>query len=221
MKNIFALHQAQAKDQRIINNLVEAFQNNDRMRVTLGNRNANFLQKINQIISYSYFMVKKIGGLFISKDQHTYLLYYTKSKFYFSLKDYFNYVYLALVTIGIKQLKTVYLREQNIKNIRQKEIEIQGDKDYLYVWYLAQKKEHKSLKGLMEAKSFIIENALKLNLPIYIETTEKRLVPIYERAGFQFYDCMIEEDTALCVWFGRYCLNQSSKSNSVKNYIAS
>ena len=33
------------------------------------------------------------------------------------------------------------------------------DPDYLYVWFLGQKKEQKSLEGLIEAKSFIIQQS--------------------------------------------------------------
>lgn len=204
MENLFHFYQAEAEDKRIINNLAKAFQDNARMRVLLGKQRDDFLKRITQVISYSYFMVKKIGGLFISKDQNTYLLYYTKSQLYFSIKDYFNYFFLAFRIVGLKRLRKVYLREKKIKNTRQKEIKKQRDKDYLYVWFMAQKKEHQGVKGLMEAKTFIFDQSLKHRLPIYLETTEKRLVPLYEKMGFKFYDILKEEDTKLLMWFGRY-----------------
>lgn len=65
MNTILASHQLQSEDKRIINNLADAFQDNDRMRALLGNRSGSFSKRITQIISYSYFMVKKIGGVFI------------------------------------------------------------------------------------------------------------------------------------------------------------
>jgi len=203
MEHIFSFYPIQAADQNIINHLATAFQDNSRMRVLIGKRRADFHKKIIHIISYCYFMVKKIGGLFISKDQNTYLLYYKKSKFYFSLKDCFNYVFLAIRIIGISRLKKVYEREQLVKTTRRKEIKKWGDKDYFYVWFMAQRKECQSIKGLMEAKSFITKKATKFNLPIYIETTEKRLVKLYEKMGFNFYDCLIEKETGLNLWFGR------------------
>ena len=202
MKSIFRV---QDQDQKIIHDLADVFQDNDRMKVMLGKGRDNFLKRITHIISYSYFMVKKIGGIFISKDQNTYLLYYTKKNLYFSLRDCLNYFFLAFVTIGIQRLKKVYLREKRIKNTRKKEMQKRDDKDYLYVWFIGQKREHQSLTGLVEAKKFIIERATTLSLPIYMETTEERLVPIYERMGFEFYDCLIEEEAGLSVWFGRYC----------------
>lgn len=203
MENSFSFYPIKAKDKTIIYHLATAFKDNGRMRVLLGKRRSDFYKKIIHVISYCYFMVKKIGGLFVSKDQNTFLLFYRKSKFYFSLKDCFNYLFLAINVIGIRRLKKVYLREKKVKSIRKKEIKRQKDRDHLYVWFMAQKKEHNGVKGLVEAKNFIVKRAEKLQLPIYMETTELRLKVIYERAGFKFYDCMVEEETGLRLWFGR------------------
>lgn len=204
MKNPFSFYEIKPEDIRIINLLAEAFKDNKRMSVLLGKRCNDFYKKIKIVIAYSYFMVKKIGGLFISKDKHTYLLYYKKSRFYFNLKDALNYLYLAINVVGFKRLKKVYLREHRVKRIRQKEIQKRLDKDYLYVWFLAQHTEHQGLKGLTEAKNYIIEQAKRLSLPIYMETTEERLVRLYERIGFKFYNYITEAETGLNVWFGRY-----------------
>lgn len=203
METLFDFYPVQTEDRRIIKNLATAFQDNARMRALIGKKQEGLKKGIRHIVSYSYFMVKKIGGVFISEDRNTYLLYYRKSEFYFSLKDCRNYLFLAFGIVGISRLKGVYLREKRIKATRRKEMKKQGHTDYMYVWYLAQKKEHQSLKGLMEAKNFIINRAKMLQLPVYMETTEARLVKIYERIGFYFYSYE-EEDTGLRVWFGRY-----------------
>ncbi len=213
MEHIFSFYPIQAADKNIINHLATAFQDNSRMRVLLGKRRVDFYKKIIHVISYCYFMVKKIGGLFISKDQNTYLFYYKKSKFYFSLKDCFNYVFLAIGIIGISRLKKVYSREQRVTNTRKKEIKKWGDQDYLYVWFMAQRKGCQSFKGLLEAKTFITTQAIKLGLPIYIETTEKRLVKLYEKMGFEIYDYLVEEDTGLRLWFGRYDSKEEFRNN--------
>jgi hypothetical protein len=55
----------------------------------------------------------------------------------------------------------------------------------------------------MEAKEYITSKGSELSLPIYMETTEERLVPIYERFGFEFYDNKEDESIDLKVWFGR------------------
>ena len=193
-----------SEDEKIIDTLTCAFQNNHRMRALIGKRGKYLKDGIQIVIAYCYYMVKKLGGVFESKDRATYLFYYLKSEFYFSFRDVLNYLYLAIFVVGIKRLKQVYSRERFIKKIRQLQILKQQDKDFLYVWFLAQKQEEKSLRGLMEAKQFIIEKARNLNLPIYMETTEARLVRIYERMGFEFYDFQNDPMTGLKIWFGRY-----------------
>ena len=55
----------------------------------------------------------------------------------------------------------------------------------------------------MEAKEYITSKGSELSLQIYMETTEERLVPIYERFGFEFYDNKEDESIDLKVWFGR------------------
>ena len=78
-----------------------------------------------------------------------------------------------------------------------------GDRDYFYVWFLAQIKEEKGLTELVEAKNYILSKAIEFNLPIYIETTEERLLLMYRRIGFVFYDTYLNSKTGLKVWFGR------------------
>lgn len=199
-----------SEDEKIIDILSRAFQNNHRMRALIDKKGKYLLNGIQIVIAYCYYMVKKLGGVFISQDRATYLFYYLKSDFYFSYRDVLNYLYLAIFVVGFKRLKQVYSRERLIKKVRQLQIQKQQDNDFLYVWFLAQKQEEKSLKGLMEAKRFIIEKAKNLNLPIYMETTESRLVSIYQRIGFEFYDYQNDPMTGLKIWFGRYSVCRTS-----------
>ena len=213
MKDLLSVLFTKNTDQVIIQNLTNAFQDNDRMKALLGSSVKDFQNKVSCIMWYSYFMVKKINGIFTSTGQQTWLLFYRKSQYYFSLKDCLNYCFLAFYVIGFRRLLQVYLRERRVRNIRRQKIKNEGDDDYLYVWFMAQKRNCHSLKGLMEAKQFIIRRAATLHLPIYMETTEKRLVNIYKRIGFQFYDCLIDREANLSIWFGRYDYNTNPKIN--------
>jgi len=192
-----------SKDQQIILNLSNAFQNNKRMFALVGHRKNNFKKGLSVLMSYCYFMVKKIDGIFVSSNKSTYLLYYKKSKLHFNLFDRLHYVYMAIFVIGIKRLPNVYMREKLVNNIRQTAIKRNGDKDYWYIWFMAQNIKEKSINGLLEAKNKLLLLTENSNLPVYIETTEERLVPIYERVGFQFYTCKVIENTDLKIWFGR------------------
>ncbi len=194
---------AAPEDQKVIDHLCEAFQNNKRTRALIGNRNIVFQEGLRAILAYCYFMVKKLNGIFISSNRSTYLLYYKKSNFYSTFSDRLHYLYMALFVIGIRRLPKVYRREKLIRKIRQKAIHQNGDSDYWYVWFLAQNKNEKSIKGLVEAKKHIQQLIQKSDLPIYMETTEERLLTMYQRVGFQFYDFKKDEKIDLKIWFGR------------------
>ena len=193
-----------ADDQQIIQDITVAFQENKRMKVLVGKGGRALTKGIKVVIAYAYFMVKKWGGIFISKYRSTYLLFYRKSEFHFSILDLLNYLYLAIFVIGIQRVKKVYQREKIIKKTRHSKIEKEADSDYLYIWFLAQKKERKDITGLLEAKNYIIKKSKDLKLPLYMETTDERLVKMYERCGFKFYNYLEDASIGLKVWFGRY-----------------
>lgn len=191
------------EDKKDIKTLCAAFQDNGRMHALVGKNRGNFSKEIKAVISYCYFMVKKIGGIFKSKDQSTFLLFYRKSEHYFSFRDWLHYLYLAFFVIGVNRIGQVLKREKLIRKTRTLQIQKHQDQDFLYVWFLAQKKDYNGLDGLMEAKEYITAKGATLDLPIYMETTEERLIPIYERFGFEFYDYQEDDSIDLKVWFGR------------------
>ena len=192
------------KDKRIIKILASAFEGNQRIQSLVRKDAPDFKQALNVLLSYCYFMVKKVGGISTSTDNDACLLYYINSKKYMNFRDYLHYGYLAIKVIGFTRLKRVYLREKFIKSIRKKDQLENGHQDHIYVWFLAQKKSKKDIKGLLELKRFITKKADELKLPIYMETTDQRLVPLYERMGFSFYAYQKDELAKVNVWFGKY-----------------
>lgn len=197
------LFRMSSEDKKAINTLCIAFQDNGRMHALIGKKRNDFSEGIKAVISYCYFMVKKIGGIFRSEDQSTFLLFYRKSEHYFSFRDWLQYLHLAFFVIGVNRIGRVLKREKLIRKTRALQIQKHQDQDFLYVWFLAQKKDYKGLDGLMEAKEYITSKGKKLKLPIYMETTEERLVAIYKRFGFEFYDYREDDSMDLKVWFGR------------------
>ena len=208
------LFKIEQEDKFIIRAVAQAFSSNDRMKFLIGKRCEKFTHQIKVVIAFCYFMVKKLGGIFYSQDRSTFLFYYRKTEYYFSWRDIFRYLYLAFSVIGITRIGKILRREKMVKQTRTEQINRCGDKDYLYVWFLAQTENCNQLNGLFEAKTFILKKAAELNLSIYIETTEERLLKIYERMGFQFYDYKKDEEADLEIWFARCA--PPSKNNSPK-----
>ena len=194
---------AQSEDTKNIENMCGAFLHTDRMRSLIPKKGTSFPKGVQVVVAYIYFMVKKFGGIFISKNKSTYLLYYRKSERYSTFRDHLHYLYMAFFVIGIRRLPKIFRREKRNQLIRSKEIKKNKDQDYLYVWLFAQRKEEKSIEGLLEAKNHIIQESITMNLPIYMETSNQRLVPMYKRAGFHFYDSVLDEDSGLTFSFAR------------------
>lgn len=190
-------------DRNIIRILSKAFLGNERMRVLIGQKKKSFHKCIQVIISFCYFMVKKWNGIFITEDQNTYLLFYRKNEYRFSTHNFLHYLYMAFFVIGIRRVAGIFNREKKVKKIRQQQVQKNNDKDYLYVWFLANKNNFLGMNGLVEVKKFLQKKSTELNLPVYIETTDERLLNIYQRAGFAFYDKIFDEAAGLTIWFGR------------------
>jgi hypothetical protein len=200
-------------DDIVINALCNAFKHNERVHALVGEY-ANFKRGVQILITHCYFMVKKLDGVFVAKNEATVLLYYQNSSHYYTFKDALRYVYLGLRIIGVQQLKTVILREKHVKQKRAVELKKHGETDYLYVWFLGQTAEEKSVEGLFAAKKHIFERAKALKLPIYMETSNQRLLPIYKRIGFEFYDTLEDASTKLTISFARCAPTSINHPNS-------
>ncbi len=188
-------------DQFIIRNLGKAFQHNDRIRSMVNKNYPDFIGGIKLIISYCYLIVKKGGNIHISQDSSTFLLYDQKSKREMTLSDFFRSCYLVLFVIGLRKLPQILKRERLVNSVRGEMLKKLNHTDYLYVWFLAQKKEVNNLKGLIEAKRHIFELSKTTNLPVFMETTVGRLVPLYERMGFHFYWKSQDPASNGTIWF--------------------
>jgi len=192
------------KDRKLIQSISEAFNSNARMRVISKKRGDALKRDILAIVAYAYMAVKKLGGVIRSQKGNSFLLYYQESGFYLSFADKLRYLCVALLVVGIDRVKGAYQREQSVKKVRKRGVARFQDTDFLYIWFLAQDKSQKDIRGLLEVKQKIIERSRKLQLPIYMETTEERLVNIYQHIGFKFYHCLEEEGSNFKLWFGRY-----------------
>lgn len=156
------------------------------------------------IMSYCYHLAKRLQGFYTTSNNSTILLYYQKSAFKKSVSDWMRYLQMAFFVIGPRRILHTYKREAKVNAVRNSLTRKFKDKDFIYVWFMAQKDGNPSYKGLLESSNHVKQLSMERNLPIYMETTESRLLKIYERAGFVFYDVMEDVSSGLNIWFGRY-----------------
>lgn len=191
------------RDLRYIERISNAFLSNARMQALSSKQGKLLKRDVRKIIRYAYDAVKKCNGIIHDKAGHSFLLYYQKRRFYLSPRDMWRYALIAWSVVGIQRIWPNWRREQIIRKIREQAQRRFMDRDYLYVWFLAQQGTT-DLTGLVTIKKRLIAVSQRRRLPIYMETTEERLVQIYRRIGFQFYQQLDEKSTHLKIWFGRY-----------------
>ncbi len=191
------------EDRTIIRNLSKAFEDNVRIRTMVQPCYPNVLKGIKVIIAYCYFMVKKLGGIYVTKSKSTFMLYSKQSEQYIAIRDVLHCIYVAIWVVGLHRIFKLCRRQRIINTIRADNLKVHGCKDYYYVWFLAQKKEVKHIKGLLEARAHIFDKAKHEGVPVYMETTVPRLVPLYERLGFDFYTSCPDPLTGITIWFAR------------------
>ncbi len=192
------------RDQQMINTLTSCFKDNARMKKLIDKSGRAFISCLEQLLSYIILSIKENGYVYKTSNKKSFILYYRQSEFYLRWKDKLRYAFIAFNVIGLNRLKKVYASEQKIKSIRTKHQLLNAHHDFLYVWFLAQDRSYNSIDSLVEIKRYIMDKADFLNIPIYIETTEERLVPLYARMGFSFYDSFQDEEKNLTIYFAKY-----------------
>ncbi len=197
------LFRVSPQDQKIINSIARVFEPNRRMQDMIAGSKISHKKGLRFLIAFCFKLVAKKGGIFKAQTAPTYLLWYRQSEHRFTLHDYLRYIWLALIVIGFKKVISTIKREKRIRTIRLKEAAARNDEDFLYIWFLAQHENENSIKGLVEVKHFIQQLKKDNDLPVYIETTEERLLSLYKRAGFKFYHCEHLSKNNIKVWFGR------------------
>lgn len=176
---------------------------NARMQLISRKKGQALKRDIQLIVAFAYKAVKRYNGIIQATGRSAYLLYYQKSRFRLSLIDKIRYLQIAISVVGISRLRETLARERLVREIRSTARRRYGDRDYLYVWFLAQQRT-RDISGLVELKQRIMALAHQRGIPIYMETTEERLVNVYRRIGFDFYQQVSPSSDGSTIWFGRY-----------------
>ncbi len=168
----------------VIDMLIQSFAHNDRISTMLKSRHPRHLKAF---FEYIYELIERRGRFFLSDNYSTLLLYYQKSQQKPSIGKTLANLKLLIHHLSWNRLWQTVRLSNRIKTIREAEAQKIGDQDYIYVWFLAGKENKHNYAGLYESMEHLKVESIMQGLPIYIETTVPRMVPIYERAGFKCY----------------------------------
>jgi hypothetical protein len=172
-----------------------AFRESDRLRPIL--RKGNTEKRLKIMAAYAYDLALKFNGVYLSEDKTTAIVYWQKSKYKRSLKDYFKYAVMFLRTIKIHKLFETAKREKYVED-RRPDLD-----DYIYVWLLGKDPGTNSIRGLADIRDHLNDLARSLTIPILIETTVEKLLKLYRYVGFEVYDEFFDETIGMPVYFLR------------------
>ncbi|WP_417609510.1 hypothetical protein [Owenweeksia hongkongensis] len=132
-------------------------------------------------------------GAYITSNSRGVLLLYDMKASSRSISSVFRKLHLMIFVIGIKKSMQLMKLEKLKKRLR--------PKSGLYGMALAILDDEHRWQTALEVKQGFLEISKKKQLPIYVETTNERIVKLYEIIGFDTYHKMRHPYTELNVWF--------------------
>lgn len=150
------------------------------------NRSVNFVVKqdrkrenrIRKLMEYSFFQGENSGKIYLSKDKNACAIVLISSKKKTTLTSILWDLKLVFGCMGISNVSKVLKREREIKKRH-------PDFPFLHLWYIGVTPECQGQAKGTELMAHIMQDARELNLPIYLETSNSKNFPFYEKLGFQ------------------------------------
>ncbi|CAL2078675.1 Acetyltransferase (GNAT) family protein [Tenacibaculum sp. 190524A02b] len=156
----------------------------------------NQLKRINKLMKFFFLNAYYNGDVFLSNDEKACLLMLTNGvehKKSFSVKLLFLYWKLNLFfnVLGVLNVKNVLQREKAINKNHPKE-------NFLHLYYVGVFKEYQG-KGIgtqliKEAINYYNDYGI-----VYLETSDKRNLPLYDKLGFEVVNVHSELEITLYI----------------------
>ncbi|MDC9723530.1 MAG: hypothetical protein PSN34_12280 [Urechidicola sp.] len=160
--------------------ITERFIDNPRMSLLFDNKRKNFKKNVFNLVNYCFTIALKLDGVFIARNKKTIVLFYEKNKFKKTLGDHFNYLKVVKGILLSNILKVL----KNEKVVKKHQLKLDN---FIYVWFIAQQKGYGGLDGLNEINKMLIKISKTSELPILFETSDNKLLNLYNHVGFKVY----------------------------------
>lgn len=164
-----------SKESKIKNILYHSFKGNKSIDFMIGNDDKSD-RRYNSLLDYSIEKAKLSGLVYYDEESSAAALLIDHSKGGFSIKSLLLDLKLVWSVIGLKNLNKVLNRESKLKEFHPKG-------KFLHLWYIGvhPNKQGKG-GGSSLLKKIITENP---GVDIYLETSNLKNIPFYERNGFK------------------------------------
>ena len=179
--------QATYKDKSlIVDILTKSFDTNKSVNYVIIQDNKRE-RRIHKLMDYSFELCWMFGEIYLTPDKKGVVLILLPHKKKTTLYGIWQDLTLAFCSVGITRAFKVLDRESKIKKYHPKE--------FMYLWYIGVIPQEQS-KGI---GSSLLQEIINLgnqrNLPVYLETSTERNLPLYKRFNFKIYQELIFDYT--------------------------
>jgi len=138
-------------------------------------------QRLRKLMEYSFDVCSIFGHVFLSADKKACALVLMPDKKKTNLKSIWLDIKLITSCIGISNIKKTLERESKINKLHPKEL-------MYYLWFIGvdPKEQNKGIGSKLLTD--IINEAIKMNRPVYLETSTLKNIPWYQKFGFKIYN---------------------------------
>lgn len=175
------IKRAEFKDKsKVVEILTESFDQNLSVNYII-KQGKDRKNRIRALMNYSFDKCAMFGDVWVSSDGHSCALaLYPESKNY-NFKSIWLDIKLIFTVMGPTEIIKVLRRESLIKK-KQENVQM------YYLWFIGVALEHQN-KGIgNQLLSDVIEHAVSVGRPLYLETSTPANLSWYKKFDFQVYD---------------------------------
>ncbi|WP_435260741.1 GNAT family N-acetyltransferase [Tenacibaculum sp. nBUS_03] len=189
------MRRADLKDTILITDiLTDSFKKNKSI-INVTRKGKNQIKRINSLMKFFFYNAFYNGDVFLSNDEKACIMMLTHNKNRFSIFVKLKFIFwnfnLFFNVLGIKNIKNVLQREKAINKNHPKE-------PFLHLYYVGVLRNHQG-KGI--GTNLIKEAINHYNdyKVIYLETSDKRNIPLYQKLGFNIVNTHNELELTLYI----------------------
>ena len=165
------------KKEKVLSILQDSFDSNPSVNFVV-KQDTKRSRRLRLLMEYSYFYCTYFGKIYLSEEQNCCALIIEPHQKRTTVRTLLWDLKLALGCIGIGNIKHVLKRESVIKQHHPKE-------PFIHFWYLGVEpaEQGKGLGSAMIKK--VLVDAVSQNKTVYLETSNPKNFPLYEKMGFE------------------------------------
>jgi len=171
--------------ERILDILSGSFDTNNSVNFVVKQDNRR-KQRIRKLVNYSFKRTLNFGKAFVSEDGRACMLVVDPNLEKTTLLTIWWDIQLAFSVVGINRVFKVLKREKAVKSEKPSE-------PYIYLWFVGVDPQFQGQGKGAELIQSLISNEWRAGRSIYLETSNARNFPFYEKLGFE---CLGKVDDA-------------------------